>query len=201
MLWWGRIGKLVALVAAFAIIAEFAGPVRMRVWGQSLHRVVSVRPLMSRLISAYLWFFWACARWPAAIFLFWLPAARPLIERFGDNSMRHLRDAGVLGRWWRYSIVAVSLITLVLLVLIPLAIFLSFSFEALITIVVVLALTVYFGVFLVFGAPLAFVIALSALNALILEPFAWLMERGETRIKISSFGLFLLAAHFDLLAS
>lgn len=199
MLWWGRIGKLGILVSAFAIMAEFAGPARMRAWGQSLHRVVSVRQLMGHLVPTYLWFIWTLVNWSAKILLFWLPASRPLRARFRDNSLRYLSNAGALGRWFRYSIVAmvvifVGIIAIVTLISINDPIFL-----------LLLVILVYFmfilGWSMILLAPLAFVIALSGVNALILEPFAWLMERGERGVKIASFGLFLLAFHFDLLAS
>ncbi|PKB80159.1 MAG: hypothetical protein BZY88_09560 [SAR202 cluster bacterium Io17-Chloro-G9] len=201
MLWWGRIGKLVSLLSAFAIIAEFVGPVRMRTWGQSLHQVVNVRPLVRRLIAAYLWLFWSIISWLATIPLFWLSSTEPFRTRIKDRTQEHLRDVGTLGRWWKYSIVGTSVLTLVLVVLIPLGMFLSFPLGTLLAILLFLVLMVYFGMFLIFGIPMILVAVLTALNAFILEPFAWLMERGEKGVKIASFGLFLVAAHFDVLAS
>ena len=201
MLWWGRIGKLVALLSAFAIIAEFAGPVRMRTWGQSLHRVVNVGPLVRRLGAAYLWFFWSLVRWPATILLFWKSSTEPFRTRIKDSTQKHLRDAGTLGRWWKYSIVGTSVLTMVLVVLILLGMVLSFQLDTLLLILISLVLTFSFGMFLIGGIPIILVAAFTSVNALILESFAWLMERGEKGVKIASFGLFLIAAHFDVLAS
>lgn len=199
MLWWGRIGKLVALLSAFAIIVEFAGPTRMRAWGQSLHRAVDVRALVGRLVPVYLWLFWTQVNWWAKILLFWLPRARPLRERFRDDSLRHLRGAGALGRWFRYSIIAMFVIFIGLIAILTL---LSINDPLFLLLLVILVFLMFLlGWSVVLFMPLAFVIAFSAVNVLILEPFAWMMEKGETRIKISSFGLFLVAAHFDLLAS
>ena len=74
---------------------------------------------------------------------------------------------------------------------------------------VILLTTIIFLLFMIFGgwaliilvAPLVFVVMLSALNGLILEPFAWLMERGDKGVKLVSFGLLLFGFHFDFLAS
>ena len=45
ILWWGRAGKILGLVAFVALVAEIAGPDRLKKWGNSLGTTVSLRYL------------------------------------------------------------------------------------------------------------------------------------------------------------
>ena len=46
LLWWGRVGKIVQLIAALTVIAEIIGPDKLRSFGESLH------PKTTRTLSA-----------------------------------------------------------------------------------------------------------------------------------------------------
>ena len=59
----------------------------------------------------------------------------------------------------------------------------------------------FIGWAIILAAPVATVTIISGLNALIILPFAWLMERGDKGVKVVSFALLLVGFHFDLLAS
>lgn len=55
VLWWGRIGKLMQFAAAWAIVIEIIGPVRLRRWGSSLKEAVPLRFVRSLGTDARQW--------------------------------------------------------------------------------------------------------------------------------------------------
>ena len=197
MLWWGRIGKLVTLLSALAIIAEFLGPTRRRNVGQKFHGAINVRRLLGSILPAYLWAFWTTVNWVTTILLFWLPRARPVRARATEKSLQHLADAGALGRLWQISIAVICLLALGLALLIAN----EFSIGFLGILLIFSIFMVSLGAILILAAPITWVVVLSVTNALLREPFAGLMERGDRRVKIASFTVFLIGFHFDLLAS
>jgi len=43
ILWWGRIGKIIELVAGLTILVDLVGSQRLRDFGSSLHGLMSIR--------------------------------------------------------------------------------------------------------------------------------------------------------------
>jgi len=59
VLWWARIGKGLELVGGLTIVLDIIGPVRLRSWGESLHKHLS-REFAIRSLKApfqWLWYF------------------------------------------------------------------------------------------------------------------------------------------------
>lgn len=56
ILWLGRVGKLVQLVAAMAILAEIVGPERLRQFGESLHGVLSQETIGKHFRDGIMWY-------------------------------------------------------------------------------------------------------------------------------------------------
>ena len=209
--WWGRVGKIVALLSAFAIVAEFAGPARLRRIGGFLHGTIDIRQAAGRVYSTYLWGFWTVVALLLTGTFFWLRAARPRRQRIAAKAVERKRQAGLVRRWWMLWMGGITAVLIWASIDIA-ASFCIFDCPATVTLgdwpgvllfalVIFVFLMLFAGWVAILALPALWILALAAVNVLAIEPFAWLMEKGDKGVKASSLALLLLGFHFDMLAS
>src|SRR5438067_2493779 len=56
ILWWGRIGKVVAFVASLTILADIIGPERLRVFGNRLHTKFTLSTAKTMVVATFKWY-------------------------------------------------------------------------------------------------------------------------------------------------
>src|SRR5262249_25606678 len=54
ILWWGRLGKALGLLAGLTVLLEVIGPERLRQFGPSLHNALNLRDMFRVLLTASL---------------------------------------------------------------------------------------------------------------------------------------------------
>jgi hypothetical protein len=148
ILWWGRIGKVVQLIAALTILAEIIGPERLRVFSKSLRTRVGVRVLKHILNE------WGGDK-----------DTKPIISLLAG----YLSLAAVVV--WNFYILyttweelsSYSFFKIVISLLLSSIIVAIISFGALIFVI------------LFYGLPLA--VLLAAIDVLFITPIAWVLEK------------------------
>ena len=183
ILWWGRIGKVVGLISALAVVAEIIGPKRLREAGSSIRSQYNLRSSWLIVTAALksIWYFFR--------FLF------SSSEKSDD--WHNLFLSTVIGKVVT-AIIAVTFILIFGFFFIsegwwP-AIKYSFLWSFFGTILLTLLLA---GLALLVSLPVAI------FDLVIIQPFAWTLERNSIGliVKLASVFFLLVGFHFDLLAS
>lgn len=187
ILWWERIGKLMQITGAATIIADIVGPEKIRKFGTSLQSQTSVTMLIQFLRQ--------CFSWYAIIF------RRTILKDFTDNisDQKRKQDNSQLN-FLNYLICFFLSVSIVYMAELYLA-----GWGSLLTKFVLI-----YACVLVSVSPLITVLAVVsstvlglAINSLVIQPTAWLLEHPslDRDIKIASLILLLVGFHFELLAS
>ena len=207
LLWWGRIGKIIQFVGAALIIAEIIGAERLRSFGSSLHGKFS-------LATAKLWWHDLQQFIHIHIYSLLLPwfwgTISPIARLFKLKEPANLRDFNLIEfsgeehpmSFWLYIIYCYGLTALLMYwfwedlsasrwktFLQGFLIFmLNFAIIGPIFTIIVIA---------------SFTILGLALDMLVIEPFAWVLDRPalDRLVKFVSLLLLIVGFHFDLLAS
>jgi hypothetical protein len=173
-LWWGRIGKIVQLIAALTILAEIVGPERLRTFGKSLRAQFGVR-LLKHVLKE------------------WLRDKDTEPIMYASGCFLTLVGVVIWDFYFMYTgwkdISSYSFLRIVVC-LIALSI---------IGVVVIGTPIMYAIEFL--SVLLAVLVA--AIDVLLITPVAWVLEQpyADKVIKIASVLLLLVGFHFELLAS
>ena len=183
ILWWGRIGKVIGLVSALAIVAEIIGPERLRNVGESIR----IRYSFSNT--------WSLARDA-------IKAPGHLLNLLDKNNTNNLKSVLTLPF---VPFVYYSWILLCLLLTYFSWHYYFYGFLG--SIIFGIGVGSFFGLMIsILIYPLiifSVAIPLVIFNVLLLRPFAWVMEHKSMGkiIKVVSVVLLLVGFHFDLLAS
>jgi hypothetical protein len=183
LLFWGRVGKLLQFFAALTIVAEILGAQRLRAFGKSLHRFLSVDDLRHATQHSIKW-----------VLALMRVLTGPRVEDEGEflRSSRlsrfmffvaallfvvvTMRFAQYCGSWMIGVVIAIVFMTIG-----------GFLFTPIVAFLILGPLAVFGGVF----------------DMLVIEPIAWLLERDalDRWVKVTALVLLLIGFHFDMLAS
>ena len=185
ILWWGRIGKLIQLLAALTIIAEIIGPQRLRSFGNSMHATFTLKKANYYLRDA----------------MQWIQFMLRFVLTTDSKKEKEALEASL-----DFKANIVNLFTCLALIL--LGIYLVWPYWP--WWLILLSAVLGYLVFLVSLSPIVTVLVLFiftlgglVIDSLLIEPLAWMIERQDIDkwVKIGSLLLFLLGFHFDLLSS
>jgi hypothetical protein len=187
ILWWGRIGKVIAFISALAIFVEIVGADRLRLWGGALHKPINVRQMVSGLRHV-----------PTVIGHFWRMLRMAFLGR-RERAEWHLSamfqeefflSVLMLGVYLGLNIIALRYF------------FVSPGlWEYILLLVVVAPLNALTSVFVSVFSVVVARLLLSLIDIVLVEPFAWMLERPHLAklMKLISVFLLFVGVHFDLL--
>jgi hypothetical protein len=183
ILWWGRIGKTLEVIAALTIVADIVGPERLRMFGKSLAQS-ELREIAKRAVAEFINVFDPNSRAKVRMTISVLVAVLVGIWFF---------VARLIMYWAKFSPSFVWIIVTVLKLII-------FALIGMITGFFTSWLVLNYAVLVLSLA--AAVLALF-IDYLMIKPLAWILEREEIErlIKVISVAVLLVGFHFDLLAS
>lgn len=181
ILWWGRYGKVAEFFGAALIVADIIGPEKLRSWGDGLHQFASLSFVRKMFLDA-----------------------RTFVRDFLRGNTRTLADyvevlsrhkTGIFSVVIGYLLVALGVYEIWLANL-P---WWQFVLAAVISIILIFAISPLFGVVAVFTMGLFGLV----IDKLIITPIARALMQPdlERAIKILSFLSLIVGFHFDLLAS
>ncbi len=182
--WWGRIGKLLQFLGGITIIAEIIGVTRLRKFGESLHRIVTMRKIKMQIKDSC---YFIISMWKYFV------SKKKDEERLMEES-------------FKYKSSYLSLVvTLVLMACSIFSLPSDFSWGK-----KILILLMIFSLLVFFISPIIVLIVILFISfigfwfdILLIEPFAKLIdnEKSDKLIKLLALILFLIGFQFDLLAS
>lgn len=182
ILWWGRFGKFAQLLGALAIVSEIIGPARLRDFGKSLHVLKSSQWAINLVRTSGDW----------ALSLLRMSRSNSKEAEENRSKMR-ASDAHVGGMvlFWSIAIVSTLIWVLVLDGSLLVGMMIGWTVALFVAPLIMVSVTL-----LVSGG-------LLAVDALIIKPIAWFLERPalDKAIKIISVLLVLVGSHFELLAA
>lgn len=186
ILWWGRIGKLVSFISAFAVIADILGAERLREFGKSLHGRFTLQMVIKAIKDSFRPVWW--------LFLLLF-------------SMKGKEEKDVIGQKYsksKFGCINVSLAWAVCFY----AFFVVYRDRELwrrflYSIGIMAGVHTLVGPIIITSFIVLPMIILLCVDALFVEPVAWVLERQslDKLIKTGSLTLLIVGFHFDLLAS
>lgn len=199
ILWWGRIGKIVGLISALAIVAEILGAERLRSFGTSMRTQTLAVGARTRAIRTFKWLGWFWTAYLAGSLAHYRQsetdaASHRQLEKEASEEAGKFPIDGVNGT-----------LTLAFVAYYAIQAWLE---RGLVAGLVVGIFAAVFGYLLL--APLALLtvnvvlmISISLVDFLAVRPVAWVLEQHQVDklIKIGSVVLLVAGFHLDLLAS
>lgn len=196
VLWWSRIGKIISGISALTIILEIIGPERLRLFGKRLRTNINFRWAARKVIRL--------SRTVTKLFRY-LGALIGSDDQRLDSSLSDLvEDSPIMTIFINVLLIGWVILSIRLVdTFLYDSFWLMKLFIMLFTAAVLWLLSILILIALYALASLLFTLGALAVNAFVLKPMVWVLERPDlsAKVRVISVALLIVGFHFDLLSS